>query len=58
MTIVFKTLAGYDANIRAFYIFYIFLLSFPCAIYSSLSPYNDISEYIYTHTHIHISAFF
>ena len=26
---------------------YIFLPSFPCVIYSFLSPYNDVSQYIY-----------
>ena len=47
MTIVFKALASSDANVRAFQIFHIFLPLFPCVTYSSLSPYNDISEYIY-----------
>ena len=33
MTIVFKTLASSDTNVMAF----------SCVIYSSLSPYNDVS---------------
>ena len=31
---------------------YIFLPSFSCVTYSSLSPYDDVSEYIYIYINI------
>ena len=55
MTIVFKALASLNADVKAFqvYIYMYILPSFFCVIYSSLSPYNDVLEYIYIYI-IHI----
>ena len=56
MTIVFKALASLNADVKAFqvYIYMYILPSFFCVIYSSLSPYNDVLEYIYIYIYIYI----
>ena len=35
-----------------------FLPSFSCVIYSSLSPYNDVSEYIYIYIYMHLVSIY
>ena len=41
----FQSISKLDANVRVFLDLNIFLPSFLCVIYYSLSPYNDVSEY-------------